>query len=125
MPQTFNNRLRQLILLLIIAVLAFLLMKQLAVFLPGFLGAVTLYILLRNSYFRLTIKKKWNKTWVCILFIISTITLIAIPIYFSIQLVSTKVSAMLKNPVELIAKAKTIGNKLESVSGIKILSDEI
>jgi predicted PurR-regulated permease PerM len=124
MPQTFNNRLRQLILLLIIAVLAFLLMKQLAIFLPGFLGAVTLYILLRNSYFSLTIKKKWSKTWLAVLFIISTITLIAIPIYFSIELVSTKVSAMLKNPEEQIAKAKTIGNKLESVSGIKILSDE-
>ncbi len=124
MPQTFNNRLRQLFLLLIIIVLAFLLIKQLTVFLPGFLGAVTLYILLRNSYSRLTIKKKWSKTWVAILFIIASMTLIAIPIFFSVELVSTKVSALAKNPEELVLKAKTIGNKLEEVSGIKILSDE-
>lgn len=124
MSQTFNNRLRQLFLLLIIVALAWLLLKQLAIFLPGFLGAITLYILLRNSYFGLTIKKKWSKTWVAILFIISTITLIAIPIYFSIQLVSVKISEMIRQPEEMIAKAKTIGNKLEAVSGIKILSDE-
>jgi len=124
MPQTFNNRLRQLILLLIIAVLAFSLIKQLAAFLPGFLGAVTLYILLRNSFFGLTIKKKWSKTWVAILFIIASMTLIAIPIFFSVELVSKKVSAMVKNPEELVIKAKTIGNKLEEVTGIKILSDE-
>jgi len=124
MPQSFNNRLRQIILLLIIVLLALLLMKQLSSFLPGFLGAVTLYILLRTSYFDLTIKKKWNRTLVAILFIIASMTLIAIPIYFSVQLVSTKVSAMLKNPEDLLIKARTIGDKLEAVSGIKILSEE-
>jgi predicted PurR-regulated permease PerM len=124
MSQTFNNRLRQLMLLLIIVVLALLLMKQLGIFLPGFLGAITLYILLRNSYFGLTIKKKWNKTWLALLFIVSTILLIAIPIYFSVQLVSAKVSSILSHPEELVAKAKTIGSKLESETGIKILSDE-
>ena len=61
MASTFNNRLRQVVLLLIIVLLAFLLLKQLYVFLPGFLGAITLYILFRESYYRLTIKKKWNK----------------------------------------------------------------
>jgi len=124
MSSTFNNRLRQLFLLLIILALAFLLLQQLGAFLPGFLGALTLYILLRNSYFNLTIKKKWSKTWVAVIFIIATITLIAIPVYFSVQLVSTKVSTILRNPEEMIAKAKTIGTKLETVSGIKILSDE-
>jgi predicted PurR-regulated permease PerM len=124
MPQTFNNRLRQLFLLLIIVLLALLLLSHLAVFLPGFLGAITLYILMRNSYFRFTIKNKWNKTWVAIFFIISSMTLIAIPIFFCIELVSEKVAALAKNPEQLIEKAKTIGNKLEQVSGIRILSDE-
>ena len=119
MPQTFNNRLRQLFLLLLIVVLALLLIKELAAFLPGFLGAITLYILLRNSFFRLTIIKKWSKTWVAILFIVLSMALIAIPIFFSVELVSTKVAAMIKNPEELVLKARTIGNKLEEVSGIK------
>ena len=124
MSQTFNNRLRQLFLLLIIAVLALLLIKELVIFLPGFLGAITLYILLRNSYFELTIKKKWNKTWTVVLFIVSTVILIAIPIYFSVQLLSSKMSSLLANPGELVAKAKTIGDKLKAASGIQILSDE-
>jgi predicted PurR-regulated permease PerM len=124
MPSMFNNRLRQVILLLIIILLAILLLQQLYVFLPGFLGAITLYILLRQYYFNLTIIKKWSKTLVAILFILSSLLLIAIPIYFSIQLVSSKVSGILKNPEEILAKATVIGNKLESITGMKILSDE-
>ena len=41
MPDIFNNRLRQLILLLLIVLLALLLVNQLFIFLPGFLGAIT------------------------------------------------------------------------------------
>jgi predicted PurR-regulated permease PerM len=124
MPSLFNNRLRQVILLLLIALLAVLLLKQLYVFLPGFLGAITLYILLRQSYFNLTIIKKWNRTLVAIVFILSSLVLIAVPVYFSIQLVSSKVSDMLQKPEEILAKAKIIGNKLETLTGMKILSDE-
>ena len=124
MPTTFNNRLRQIILLLIIIVLAMLLLKQLYIFLPGFLGAITLYILLRESSFSLTIKKQWNKTIVAIAFIIASLILIAIPIYFSIQLITAKVSGILNNPEVIVAKAKLIGSKLEAMTGMKILSDE-
>ena len=121
---SFNNRLRQIILLFIIVLLAALLLKQLYVFLPGFLGAITLYILFRESYFNLTIKKKRGKNIMALLFILSTLLLIAAPIYFAFQLVTSKVSALISNPADIIAKAKIIGVKLEAFSGIKILTDE-
>ena len=38
---TFNDRLRQIILLALIILIGFLLMKELYIFLPGVLGAVT------------------------------------------------------------------------------------
>jgi predicted PurR-regulated permease PerM len=124
MASTFNNRLRQLVLLLIIIMLALLLVKQLYIFLPGFLGAVTLYILLRTSFFNLTILKKWNKTLVAVLFILATLVLIAIPVYFTIQLVSHKLAAVLHNPNDLLAKAAVIRAKVEETTGIQILSDQ-
>lgn len=124
MHTTFNNRLRQIILLLIIILLAFLLLEQLYVFLPGFLGAITLYILLRTYYFRLIFKNKWNPAWVAVLFICASMILIAIPIYFSVELISAKVSGVLKNPDELLSKGKIIGNKLEALTGLKILTDD-
>jgi predicted PurR-regulated permease PerM len=124
MPLTFNNRLRQLILLLIIILLAFLLLKQLYIFLPGFLGAITLYILFRETYYGLTIKKKWNKTGTALLFIFLSLIAIALPLYFSINLLTNKISSILSNPVELIMDAKIVGQKIFEKTGIQLLSEE-
>ena len=124
MPNTFNNRLRQVFLLATIIVLALLLLKELYVFIPGFLGAITLYILLRKIYFRLTIQKRWNKILLAYLFIFASMILIAIPIYFSIQLISNKISYILNNPADILAKAAVVGKKIESITGITLLTPE-
>jgi predicted PurR-regulated permease PerM len=124
MTNSFNNRLRQVILLATIIVLALLLLKELYVFLPGVLGALTLYILLRKTYFTLTIQKRWNKILLAYLFIFASMILIAIPIYFSIQLISNKISYILNNPADILAKAAVVGKKIESVTGITLITPE-
>lgn len=124
MPTTFNNRLRQIVLLLIIILLAVLLLQQLYIFLPGFLGAITLYILFRETYYGLTIKKKWNKTLTALLIILASIIAIAIPLYFSIMLLTDKVSALVSNPMEIIMDAKIVGQKIFEKTGFQILSEE-
>ena len=122
MPNSFNNRLRQLILLSLIILLAILLMRQLAVFLPGFLGAITLYILLRGTYFNLTIKKRWSPGLTALLFIFASLVLIAIPVYFSIWLISSKVSMVLQNTGQIEAKALLIGSKIQEATGYQLMS---
>lgn len=124
MATSFNNRLRQIILLLVIILLAILLLKELFVFLPGFLGALTLYILLRETYYRLTIKNKWNKTATAFGFIVVSIIVIAGPLYFSIDLLSSKVMGILSDPVELLKDAKIVGQKIFDLTGIQLLTDE-
>jgi len=124
MSLAFNHRLRQVILLSIIILLAILLLKQVYVFLPGLLGAITLYILFREWYFNLTIKKKWNKTWLAILFIASGILIIAVPLYYCITLVSEKAKEILGNPMQLMMDAKIIGTKIYSLTGYNIMTEE-
>jgi len=58
MNTTFNDRLKQLLILLLIIFLGCMLIRQLYIFLPGLLGGITLYILSRNLYFKLIFKKK-------------------------------------------------------------------
>jgi hypothetical protein len=70
---TFSNRLRQVILLIALTALGLLLIKELYIFLPGFLGAVTLYILSRGWYRYFTVKKKWNQNLTATFFILSLI----------------------------------------------------
>lgn len=124
MSEYFNNRLRQIILLLVIILLAVLLLKQLYVFLPGFLGALTLYILMRETYFNLTLKQKWNKTITAFLFIIVSLVVIALPLYFTITLLTEKISAILSDPVEIMKGAKIVGQKIFDISGVQLLTDE-
>jgi predicted PurR-regulated permease PerM len=124
LPALFNNRLRQIILLLVIILLAFLLLQQLYIFLPGFLGAITLFILFRESYYNLTLKKKWSKTATALLFIFSSLIIIALPIYFSINLITNKASVILSNPETLMTDAKIVGQKIYEKIGIQLLSEE-
>ena len=124
MPSTFNNRLRQIILLLVIVLLAILLLNQLFVFLPGFLGAITLYILLRNSFNYLTIRKRWRKTGPAVLFILGSLVIIAMPHYFSIRLISSELSILLNNSAELVADARLVGQKIYELTGVQLMTDE-
>ncbi|MFN8307276.1 MAG: AI-2E family transporter [Ferruginibacter sp.] len=124
MSSTFNNRLRQIILLLVIVLLAILLLNQLFVFLPGFLGAITLYILLRNSFNYLTIRKRWRKTGTAVLFILGSLVIIALPLYFSIRLISSELSILLNNSAELVANARLVGQKIYELTGVQLMTDE-
>ncbi|MBL0055067.1 MAG: AI-2E family transporter [Chitinophagaceae bacterium] len=124
MPDAFNNRLRQIVILLVIFLLAILLLKELAVFMPGFLGAITLYILMRESYFNLTIKKNRNRTFMALIYVFASLLVIAVPLYFTIQLLTVKISSILSDPVELIRDAKIVGQKIYDLTGIQLMTDE-
>jgi predicted PurR-regulated permease PerM len=124
MPSLFNNRLRQIILLLVIILLVGLLLKQLYIFLPGFLGAITLYILTRKWYLVLTRQKKWKKGLTALLFMFGSLLIIAIPIYFAFIMVSPKINSLLHNQQEVMQGLQIFSDKVEAYSGIQIFTDE-
>jgi len=124
MPAVFNNRLRQIVLLLIIAFLVISLLTQLFSFLPGLLGAITLYILTRNWYQQLIQQKKWKKGLTALLFILGSIIMISIPVYFSIKMVSPKINSVVNNQHEVMQGIQIFSDKVEAFSGIKIFTDE-
>lgn len=124
MPISFNNQLRQITLLIIIVFLAIILIENLYVFLPGFLGAVTLYILLRERYFNLIFNKKWNKTATALMFVLISFILIGLPVFFSIELLAIKVADIVNNPAEIMVNGKIITKKLEELTGYQLLTDK-
>ncbi len=124
MPGTFNNHLRQILLLALIILLGIMMITQLYIFLPGLLGSVTLYILTRKGYQKLTIIKKWNKSATALLFILGAIVLIAVPVYFSILMLSPKIDSLLNNQQEVIQGLQIFSDKIEKSTGIKMLSAE-
>ena len=119
----FNNRIRQVLLILLLVALAFLLAKELYVFLPGFLGAVTLYILSREWYLHLTEKKKWNKNLAATVFLIGFLILIGLPVYVTIVLMTPKINLLFNNSQEVIQGIKSVSLQLKEWTGQDLLTD--
>ncbi len=123
-PFSFNERLKQILLLGIIIVLGIILLGNLGVFFPGILGAVTLYILGRTPYFNLVIKRKWKKGLTAFLFIFLFLIIVAIPIYISVQLISPKINALVNNQDAIVNTLKTFSDSIKARTGFEIFSTE-
>ncbi len=120
----FNDRFRQVIVLAVIIIIAILLLKQLIAFLPGVLGAVTLYIISRGYYFSLVYQKKWKKGWAAMAFVLGYLIIISLPIYLTVTLVSPKVNELLHNQDKIIASVQTAADAISAKLDIQLLSPE-
>ena len=124
MEDVYNNRIRQIILLVIIAGLALLLFWQLYGFFPGFLGAVTLYILSRDLYFYLTIKRRWNHTLTAILFLLAFLVCIGLPIYLAVRLLSVKINDLFTNSHDLQQVLQTFSGQVKKWTGRELITED-
>jgi predicted PurR-regulated permease PerM len=121
---TFNNRIKQVLLLSIIILLLYLVIKELYLFLPGLLGALTLYILSRSNYFNLVYNRKWKKGWSAGLFIIYYLLLIGLPVFIAIMLISPKFNAFLNDPTAMINAAKHSVITVQEKIGFNFVSEK-
>ncbi len=121
---SFNNHLRQIILLAVIILIGILMLRHLYIFIPGVLGAITLYIISRKSYFYLIEKKKWSPGWTALLYILAYTILICLPVYFAVVLLMPKLVALFNNPVPLIVALKSFASKIQESIGIEIYNPE-
>ncbi|WP_353719435.1 AI-2E family transporter [Dyadobacter sp. 676] len=124
MVPDFNNRIRQISFLLIVTALAVIVFMQLYIFFPGFLGALTLYILCRRYYFHLTEKRKWNKSLTAILFMVLFMACIVAPVYFSIQMIFQKINMIVENPDQVNHAIDAIATQLREWTGQDLLNKE-
>ena len=89
--------LRQAIVIALILFIGVVLFYNLSYFIPGALGALTLYILFRNKYIYFTEKKKWNKSFTSIIFILASLLTIAIPIWILVEILVPQISHIISN----------------------------
>lgn len=120
---TFNNRIKQILILALILLLIILVIKELTIFLPGLLGALTLYILSRANYFQLIYNRKWKKGWAAGLFILYYLFLVGLPVFLAITLISPKINALLNDPNAMIAAAKQSINTIQQKLGFNLFSE--
>ncbi|MBS1779535.1 MAG: AI-2E family transporter [Bacteroidetes bacterium] len=111
-----NEVIKQILLAGFILLLVFIIGSQLYVFFPGMLGAVTLYIILRQYYFKLTVIRKWNKTGTALLFVFGTMILVALPVAGLIQVLLPKLTTVLDNQKNLADTLNSLTVKLQNIS---------
>ena len=121
---SFNNRLRQILILAVIILIAILIIRYFYIFLPGVLGSVTLYILSKKSYFFFIEKKKWKKQWTALLYIFGYLIIICLPVYLAVVIILPKVVALFNNPVPLIIAIKTFSAKVQNATGIELINGD-
>ena len=121
---SFSSRLRQIILLVVLIALGLLLVKELYIFLPGFLGAITLYILSRGWYRYLTIKKKWNKSLTATTFMLGFLVLFGLPVYYIISLLSPKITEVFSHSDEVVLGLKSVSAQIQEWTGQELFTDE-
>jgi predicted PurR-regulated permease PerM len=105
-------QLKQGVLLLLIAGAVVLVFSQLYPFLPGLLGAVTLYILLRQWFFKITVVHNWPPWLAAVLFIIGSVVVFVLPFLFSALLLAPKIQHMLSNPARITEVVHTITQRV-------------
>src|SRR5665647_66017 len=118
----FNNRLRQIIILALIILIGVLMIRHFYIFLPGVLGAITLYILSRNQYFNLIEKKKWRPGWTAMLYILGYTIIICLPVYLAVVMVTPKLIALFNNPVQLIIAVKSFSQQVQDATGLELFN---
>ncbi len=126
MEQLFINRyIRRAGMILLLLVLSVLVIKELFIFLPGLLGAITSYILSRNSYFQLVYHRKWSKGWTAGLYLLFFFLVPAIIIYFGFSLLGQQLRPLLSDPAVLFAKMREAIAGLERRTGLPVVPDDI
>lgn len=124
MRQKFNHKIKQILFLILLILLVSIVIQQLSSYLPGLLGAVTLYILSREKYFQLVFKKKWKKGHACTLFVVYYFLLLGLPIYLAATLISPKINAILSNPTATIESIKSVLVTVQQKIGFDITSEK-
>ena len=106
--QINNNSINQIMLILIIILICVLIFKNLLYYLPGFLGAITLYILFRNGYHYFTVNRGYNKSLISIGYILVSIIFIVLPLWAIIDYLVSQVSQVLSNTAEIVQQFNLI-----------------
>ncbi|RYD58204.1 MAG: AI-2E family transporter [Sphingobacteriales bacterium] len=105
--------LKRITLFLVVVLLGVVLVWQLYYFVPGFLLAITMYILMRKTYFRLVTERKVKPSLAATILILLALIILALPIWVVVQVLIPKVSYLASNYTEIMHKAQVVAAEVQ------------
>jgi predicted PurR-regulated permease PerM len=102
--QIHPNKIRQILLLSVIVLLAILIGREMYFLLGAFLGAVTFYVILRNAMIKLVSDYKWKKSLAALALILVSLMVLVLPVGWLASVAFDKIQPLLHQP-ELLNEA--------------------
>lgn len=119
-----NNAIRQILLLITIILIGVVLFIHLKTFIPAFLGAYTLYVLMRKYMFALRGKHKWNKNLSAAILMLLSFLVIMVPILVLANMMTSRISFAISHSSELLTSIQNFIARYEKQYDIQILTSE-
>lgn len=118
-----NSVLRQIFFIIIASFLILVVLYHLKAFIPGFLGAFCLYVLMIHPLRYLVYKKKWNKILSILILMLSSILVVVTPLVFLINVLTEKVSQAIDNKEGIQQNIEKGLNEVNKEFKIDLLSE--
>ncbi|WP_207491743.1 AI-2E family transporter [Aridibaculum aurantiacum] len=119
--QIDNDKIRQVFFLLFLIFLFIFLFLQMRSFLPGFLGAITFYMLLRKWMTYLVEKKRWKKSLAASLLLLLSFVIVLVPIIVTINILSERIGNAIHNSNQIVDAVNAFVKRLEARFDISIM----
>lgn len=117
-----TDRLKQFFFIIIILLLGGILFWKMTGFIPGFLGALTLYVVLRPAVIYLVYKKHWKRWMAAVLLMLASVIVLLVPMALLINLMASKVSFVVSHSTQLIDGVQQFIQKIKFATHIDFLS---
>lgn len=115
---------RQLFLILLIALLFGELFWNLRYFVPAFLGAYTFYVLLRTPLFYLTERYRWPTRWAAAVLLLLSFVAILLPVNWVFGMLQEHLTGLFSNYDALLQQAEHIIRRVEEQYGFTVLTPD-
>ncbi len=119
-----NDKLKQFFFIFFILIIGGVLFWKLSIFIPAFLGAITLYVVLRPAHFFLVRKKHWKGWLSAIVLIILSSIILLVPMGLVVNMMTKKVSLAIAHSGEIIDALRQLITKIKFSTNIDLLSQQ-
>lgn len=107
-----TDNIKQIGLISLILIVGLSIVSQFSTFIPGALGAATMYILMRHLYLKLTVEQKWKKRLAATVFIIASLVIFVLPVFFLFQAVMPRLNGLLEQTDQLKEVLQSLATQL-------------
>ncbi len=117
------EKVRQFFFLSLLMLMAAILFYQLRGFVSSFLGAVTLYVLMRR-FMKGLLRKKWKPWLAALMLMFISLLLIMLPVYLLINTLVSRIGYLVSHAPELTSAVTQYVKDLETKIGYKLINEE-